>query len=541
MIEDKMNIYKATLSGLCIGGILAALTLYVSLKTGLMIPFLPLVAILGFVLLRMVGSYSKMENNISLSTATGCIIAIYGVSGAVISLILFQGELFTRNILISGIIISILASLLGIFISYYTRDQWILKEDLAFPGGTAAAILIKSLGEAGGKRFRILSYGFLIGFFMYALVEIFGILPSNPLMSMSAPAFIGIEMSALAFGLGYIIGWRPSVLVFAGSVYSIGVWNFTGATVTSFGTHLFQPLILSIGASFLVTASIVSLVQMKGTGISIIKGTHVKPLSFLKNSPVIITIILLCLLVIYLGVSHVQLNPLMGIISGGFAVLAGIFCIKSAGETGILPAATIGMVMLMVSALVLKDFAGTMFLAALVTQVGIICGFTVSTFKVGHIIGTPARKIAQTMALGAVVGAPIGLGVLFLLFSAYGFGTEVLPSPGPVVWGATAQAIIEGGSNVIKASYALIASCAAIVMSYFHLSAISFGIGTIIPPSISATIFLGGLSSLLLRKKIPPDHYDQQHRMAVVFCSGLITGEGMAIILFTVLHVIGIS
>ncbi|MBU7043031.1 MAG: OPT/YSL family transporter [Theionarchaea archaeon] len=540
MNNDKVNVVKAILSGICIGGILASLTLYVSLKTGLMLPFLPLVAIVGFVLLRSMGSYSQIENTLSLSTATGCIIAIYGVSGAVVSLILFQGEMFSNHLFMSGMIISILASLMGIVISYHTREQWIVTEELAFPGGTAAAILIKSLGETGGNRFKVLSYGFLIGFIMYALVEIFGILPSNPLLFLGTPAFIGIEMSALAFGLGYIIGWRPSVLVFSGSVYSIVVWISAGTPAPSFGTHLFQPLILSVGSAFLVTASVVSLIQMRSTGISLLKRTQVNPLSFLKNSPVIVVIILISLLTLYLGVSRLHVSPLMGMLSSVFAVLAGIFCIKSAGETGILPAATIGMLILMVSALVLKDFSGTVFLAALVTQVGIICGFTVSTFKVGHIIGVSARNIAHTMTLGAVIGAPLGLGVLFILFSAYGFGTEELPSPGPVVWGATAQAIIQGGSTVVKASYALIASCAAVIMSYFHFSAISFGIGTIIPPSISATILLGGVSSFLLKKKIPPSEYEERHRNAVIFSSGLITGEGIAIVLFTLLHVLGI-
>lgn len=540
MNEDDMNIIKAILCGILIGCILATLTLYVSLKTGLVIPFLPLVAIVGFVFLRISGPYSKVENNISLAAATGCIIAIYGVSGAVVSLVIFEEEVFTNQIIISGIIISILASLLGIFISYYTRDQWIEKENLAFPGGTAAAILINSLGETGGTRFRVLSYGFLIGFFMYTLVEIFGLIPSNPFTLLGSPVFIGLEISALAFGLGYIISWRPSLLVFIGSLYSIGVWKITGEATTSFGSHLFQPSILSVGAAFLVTASIVSLIQMRGTGVSMMRSTHLKSLSFLKNSPVIIILVLVCLIALYLGVSMLHINPVMGIISGAFAVLAGIFCIKSAGETGILPAATIGMLMLIVAAVILKDFAGTVFLAALVTQVGVICGFTVSTFKVGHIIGTSAARIAHTMALGAIVGAPLGLGVLFILSSAFGFGTEELPSPGPVVWGATAQAIIEGGSEVVKASYALVASCVAVLMSYFSLSAISFGIGAIIPPSISGTIFIGGLCAFILQKRSSPEQYTERHQNMVIFSSGLITGEGMAIITFTLLQVIGV-
>ena len=540
MNDEDFHLFRSILCGICIGCILAALTLYVSLKTGLVLPFLPLVTIVGFVLLRLFSSYSQNENTISLATATGCIIAIYGASGAVVSLILFEEEVFTNEIIVSGIIISILASLLGIFISYYTRYQWIEKENLAFPGGTAAAVLIKSLGETGGNRFRILSYGFLIGFFMYVGVEIFGIIPSNPFTFLGLPLFIGLEVSALAFGLGYIIGWRPSVLVFLGSVYSIGVWKITGGAPTSFGTHLFQPSILSVGAAFLVTASIVSLYQMRGTGMSMVKSTYSKPFSFLRNSPVVIIIILLCLITLYLAVSMLQVHPALGIISGAFAVLAGIFCIKSAGETGILPAATIGMLMLIVAALVLKDFTGTVFLAALVTQVGIICGFTVSTFKVGHIIGTSATKIAHSLALGAIVGAPLGLGVLLILSSTFGFGTEALPSPGPVVWGATAQAIIEGGSEMVKASYALIASGAAVVMSYFNLSAISFGIGTIIPPSISGMIFLGGMCFFLIQKRCSAERYTETHQSLIIFSSGLITGEGIAIITSTLLQVIGL-
>ncbi len=542
MREENYNAVKASLFGIGIGGVLAPLTAYVSLKTGLMLPFLPLVAILGFVFLSIVGSYSKEENNISLATATGCIIAIYGASGAIIALILFQGRTFTLDIVTPGIIISVLASLLGIFISYNTRDQWILKEQLAFPGGTAAAVLIKSLGEVGGRRFKILSYGFLIGFILYMVADVLELIPSNPFTALGLPVFIGIEISALAFGLGYIISWRPSALVFVGSLYSIVIWGVAGrGTVTSFGTHLFQPEILSVGAALLVTASLVSLVRMRATGVSMMKGTQSRFQSFIKSRPVIIIVVIICVIAVYLGVSLLHINPLVGFLSGLFAVLAGIFCIKSAGETGILPAATIGMLVLIVAALLLRDLAGTLFLAALVTQVGIICGLTVSTFKVGHLVGVSAQKIARSLFLGAVIGAPLGMGVLYVLFSAYGFGTEELPSPGPVVWGATAQAIIEGGSDVIKVSYAGAAAIAAVVMSFFNISAISIGIGAIIPPAISSTIFLGGITSWIVKKRLPEADYTTKHQDMVIFSSGLITGEGIAIIAFTLLHVAGIS
>lgn len=539
MTEKEPNMLKANLYGIGIGGVLAALTTYVSLKTGLMLPFLPLVAILGFVLMSLFGSYSKVENNISLAAATGCIIAIYGAGGAIVSLILFQQGTFTLTVVVLGITVSVLASLLGVLISYYTREQWIKKEQLTFPGGTAAAILINSLGEVGGRRFKILSYGFLIGFVLYMLTD-FGIIPSNPFTFFGLPAFIGIGISALAVGLGYIIGWRPSVLVFAGSVYSMVVWGINRDAAASFSTHLFQPSILSVGAALLVAASLISLVQMRGTGVTMVKKTETRFMSLIQNPPVIVTVILVCVIAIFLSGSTLHIHPLIGVTSAFFAVIAGIFCIRSAGETGILPAATIGMLMLIVAALLMDNFAGVLFLAALVTQVGIICGFTMSTFKVGDIVGTAAGKIARSVILGAVVGAPLGVGVLMVLSSAYGFGTEDLPSPGPVVWGATVQAIIEGGSDVIKASYALAASIAAVILSFFSLSAISVGIGTIIPPSVSSAILIGGIYSLIVKKRTPEEVYPTKQQEMVIFSSGLITGEGIAIIALTLLSVAGI-
>lgn len=539
MTQKEPSTVKANLYGIGIGGVLAALTTYVSLKTGLMLPFLPLVAILGFVLMRLFGSYSKVENNISMASASGCIIAIYGTSGAIVALILFEKGTFSPAVIILGIALSVLASLLGVLISYYTREQWIEKEQLAFPGGTAAAILINSLGEVGGRQFKVLTYGFLTGFILY-LITNSGVLPSNPFILVGLPAFIGIEISALAFGLGYIIGWRPSALVFVGSVYSVFVWGAGRGAATSFNTHLFQPSILSVGAALLVAASLISLVQMRQTGLSMMRNTKTRFISLMRSPPVVITVVLVCVIAIYLRVSALHIHPLIGIASAFFAVVAGIFCIRSAGETGILPAATIGMLMLIVAALLMESFASVLFLAALVTQVGIICGFTMSNFKAGEIVGAAAAKLAKSTFLGAVVGAPIGLGVLMVLFSAYGFGTENLPSPGPVIWGATVQAIIEGGSEVIKASYAFGASIVALVLSFFNLSAVSVGIGTIIPPSISGTMGLGGLCSLIVKKRTPEEKYAAKQQEMVIFSSGLITGEGIAIIALVLLSVVGI-
>ena len=119
-----------------------------------------------------------------------------------------------------------------------------------------------------------------------------------------------------------------------------------------------------------------------------------------------------------------------------------------------------------------------------------------------------------------------------MLYKAYGFGSEQLPAPLSYSWGVVASALQEGRvPESINLFIGAGASVGALVLAFLNLSAISFGIGMIIPPAYSSLIFIGGLFSYWIQKKYP-DKEIQKEKMGegYALCAGFIAGEGLVLV-----------
>ena len=138
--------------------------------------------------------------------------------------------------------------------------------------------------------------------------------------------------------------------------------------------------------------------------------------------------------------------------------------------------------------------------------------------------------MASAFAIGAV---------LYLLDSAWGFGSEQLGAPQATLM----KMIIEGvmDSN-LPWGLVFVGVCLAIVIEMLGIPVLPFAIGVYLPVQLNACIMVGGIIRLFFDKM----KKEEKEKEAIItdgilYCSGMIAGEGLVGILLAILAVVGVD
>ena len=203
---------------------------------------------------------------------------------------------------------------------------------------------------------------------------------------------------------------------------------------------------------------------------------------------------------------------------------------------------------LLVSSLALKatGMVGQAGMTAAIAIGGVICivaaiaGDTSQDLKTGYILGaTPKRQ--QIGELIGVFAASIAIGgVLYLLNSAWGYGSTELPAPQATLM----KMIVEGvmGGN-LPWTLVGIGAFIAIVVEILGIPVLPFAIGLYLPIHLSTPMMVGGIVKWFIEKKKGMDEKKKKDisENGVLYCSGLIAGEGLVGILLAILAIIPVS
>lgn len=203
---------------------------------------------------------------------------------------------------------------------------------------------------------------------------------------------------------------------------------------------------------------------------------------------------------------------------------------------------------LLITTLILK-FTGTTGTQAMTSAIAIgsiicivcaIAGDTSQDLKTGYLLGATPRKQQTGELLGVLASALAVGGTMFLLNKAWGFGED---SPLSAPQASIMKLIVEGvtGGNL---PWALVFTGAfiAVAVEILGIPVLPFAIGMYLPIHTSACIMIGGLIRLALDKmKKNKAEKEAIVNDGVLFCSGMIAGEGLVGILLAVLAVFGLD
>jgi putative OPT family oligopeptide transporter len=219
---------RALVLGAVLGLVFGVASTYLALKVGLTVSAsVPIAVIAIAVLRRRNGQRAILEHNITQTTGS----AGESVAAAVVFTVpalVFLGYPLEIG---STTVIALCGGVLGVLMMVPLRRYLIVKEHgkLRYPEGKACAEILR-VGEEGGTSARKVFIGMGIGAGLKAIQAIFGGIVATVGTKLSAffgnrlayfeKSYVGCDFDPALLGVGYIIGYRTSLIMVAGSLMS---------------------------------------------------------------------------------------------------------------------------------------------------------------------------------------------------------------------------------------------------------------------------------------------------------------------------------
>lgn len=566
--------------GIILAVVFGAANAYLGLRVGMTVSASIPAAVIAMGVIRVImHKNSILESNIVQTTGSAGESLAAGAIFTLPALFLWAAEgRMEKPGIIEITLIALIGGLLGVFFMVPLRNALIVKEHstLPYPEGTACAEVLLA-GEKGGANASTVFAG--MGFAALFKFIIDGLKLVSGEISLRVKGFageIGTQIYPAVMSVGYICGPRISSYMFAGGVMS---WLVLIPIIVLFGENLIlypgtAPIgqmfaeggasaiwgsyIRYIGAGALAAGGIISLIKSLPLIVSTFAGA-MKSVSGAKNTSsertardlsmkiVIIAIVVLTFLVWI--VPAIPVNPIGAIIVVIFGFFFATVSSRMVGLVGSSnnPVSGMAIATLLIATLILKltGMSGIVAMSSAIAIGSIICivsaiaGDTSQDLKTGYLLGATPKKQQIAEIIGVVAAALAIGGTLYLLDSAWGFGTEELAAPQATLMKMIIEGVIEG---TLPWTLVFIGVFIAVVAEVVGIPVLPFAIGVYLPVQLNACIMVGGLVRLALDKM----KKDEEKKKAIVndgilFCSGMIAGEGLVGILLALLAVFGID
>ncbi len=262
---------------------------------------------------------------------------------------------------------------------------------------------------------------------------------------------------------------------------------------------------------------------------------------------VIIAIAVLTLVVWLLPAIPVSLIGALIIVVFGF-----FFATVSSRMVGLVgssnnPVSGMAIATLLIATLILKVTGATgvsgmcsaIAIGSIICIISAIAGDTSQDLKTGFLLGATPKKQQIGEIIGVIASALAIGGTLYLLDRAWGFGTDELAAPQATLMKLITEGVMEGN---LPWALVFIGVFIAVFVEIVGIPVLPFAIGVYLPVQLNACIMVGGLVRLALDKlKREKKEKDAIVNDGVLFCSGMIAGEGLVGILLALLAVFGID
>ncbi len=566
--------------GILLSVIFGAANAYLGLRVGMTVSASIPAAVIAMGVIRVImRKNSILESNIVQTVGSAGESLAAGAIFTLPALFLWAAEgTMDKPDIISITLIALLGGLLGVFFMVPLRNALIVKEHgiLPYPEGTACAEVLLA-GEEGGAKASTVFAG--MGFAAVFKFIIDGLKLVAGEISYTFKGFagtIGTQIYPAVMSVGYICGARISSYMFAGGLLSwmviIPLMMLFGADATlAPGTApigalfaeggagaLWGTYVRYIGAGALAAGGIISLIKslplivktFAGAMKSVAGtkgGSNLRTEQDMSLKVVLIAIAILTLLVWLVPAIPVTLIGAVIVVIFGF-----FFATVSSRMVGLVgssnnPVSGMAIATLLITTLILKftGMAGATGMQSAIAIGSIICivsaiaGDTSQDLKTGFLLGATPRKQQIGEIIGVVAAAFAIGGTLYLLDSAWGFGSDELAAPQATLMKLIIEGVMEGN---LPWSLVFVGVCIAIVVEVIGIPVLPFAIGVYLPVQLNACIMVGGLLRLAMDKMRKPEEEKKTiTNDGVLFCSGMIAGEGLVGILLAVLAVFGVG
>ncbi len=564
--------------GVLLAVIFGAANAYLGLRVGMTVSASIPAAVIAMGVIRiLLRRNSILESNLVQTIGSAGESLAAGAIFTLPALFLWAGEgKMDKPDLLEITLIALIGGLLGVFFMIPLRNALIVKEHgtLPYPEGTACAEVLLA-GENGGSSASTVFAG--MGFAAFFKFIIDGLKVVSGEVSLRVKGFageIGTQIYPAVMSVGYICGARISSYMFAGGVLS---WLVLIPMAVLFGgdntlypaTQTISELYASggasaiwsnyvryIGAGALAAGGIISLIKSMpliiktfGGAIKNMRGTGAVG-NERTSRDISIKIVLVAILVLTIAIWLIPAIPVTLLGAFIIVVFGFFFATVSSRMVGLVgssnnPVSGMAIATLLIATLILKitgadgiaGMASAIAIGSIICIVSAIAGDTSQDLKTGYILGATPRKQQIGEIIGVVAAALAIGGTLYLLDSAWGFGSDELAAPQATLM----KIIVEGvmGGN-LPWGLVFTGVFIAVAVELIGIPVLPFAIGVYLPVQLNACIMVGGLIRLAL-DKLKRDDKEAIVNDGILFSSGMIAGEGLVGIALAVLAVFGVG
>lgn len=566
--------------GIALAVIFGASNAYLGLRVGLTISASIPAAVISMGIIRIIMRRdSILENNMVQTIGSAGESLAAGAIFTLPALFMWAEEGATELPSIVTIsLIALLGGILGVLFMVPLRDALIVQEHgtLPYPEGMACSEVLIA-GEEGGSKAGLVFVGLGISAAYKFITDGLKVFPSEVTYDFNSYKGAGIGMDVLPslLGVGYICGPKISSYMMAGGavswfvlmplIYMFGVANphalFPASqAMAKLGTSdIWGSYIKYIGAGAVAAGGIMSLIKSLPLIVNTFakafkeygKGMAEEVTRTSKNLPmkaVLIGVVIIAIALWLLPDVPVNLlGAIMIIIFGFFFVTVSARMVGIVGSSNN-PVSGMTIATMLIATIILratgnignKGMVAAIAIGSVICIAAAIAGDTSQDLKTGYIVGATPYKQQIGEIIGVCASAVAIGGVLYLLNSAWGYGTEQLPAPQAGMMKMVVEGVMHGN---LPWSLVFVDVFLAVVVEILGVPVLPFAVGLYLPIYLSTPIMVGGLIRLFVdrRRKVSDEDRKEQVENGTLFASGMIAGEGLVGILLAVFAVANIN
>ncbi|ADO68524.1 OPT family oligopeptide transporter [Stigmatella aurantiaca] len=450
-------------------------------------------------------------------------------------------------------------SALGVFFAVPLKRQFVDREQLPFPTGTAAAVTVRSLHATGHEarpRLRALGLGGLVSGLVTLGRDALGSIPSAfpfagtlggvPLERLG----FALETSLLPVGAGALLGLRITASLFLGALLVHGLVAprlFAAGVLPSEG-GIQDMLTWSLwpGAAALTTSSLLRFaLQGKALGrawrgLLSLRAATPQPVDALQvpRGWVVGGIAVLTPAAVWLAFTGFGVPVPHATLAVAMSFFLCLISCRVTGETDATPVGALGQVtQLTYGALLPRNVEANLVTAGITVNTASSAADLLSDLKTGHLLGANPRRQFLAQLLGTGVGAAAAVPLFYLLVPApSALGGEHFPAAAAFATASLSE-VLSSGVSGLSPSLRMAGAWAALGAAVLTLaeqflperarrwvpSPLGMGLACLLPASTSFGLFLGGLATEAVRRLKP----SAVEGRVVPLAAGLIAGEGL--------------
>ena len=547
---------RSAITGALLGSVLSLTNLYIGIKTGWTLGVGITSVILSFAVFKILSSLklgdemTVLENNAMQSIATS---AGYMTSPLMASLPAYM--------MVTGRVIPmweaywwmVVLGLLGALFAFPLKKRYINDEQLPFPEGYAAGVVLENLHESDGKEGMMKAKILGLGAGVAALIEFLrteAVLAKMGLKFLALPAHwddfiykfatpkiggiplreltISLDTSIVMMGTGMLMSIRATGSMLIGAIlnyFILAPIMINRGVIEGTGFKNITMWALWGGAAMMTSASLYSFFASGNTFSSILELFNRKKEKKVKKKDILehielprkvsyIGVPILSIIIMIMGKSFFDIDYWLSAVAIPLVFMFCIMAVKSTGVTAITPGGALGKMTQVTYALLAPGNMGTNLISAGITsEVCLSASNLLMDIKPAYMLGGKPRHQAIGHAIGIFCGGLVAVPVFYMMFDGdiSKFSTEQFPMPGATVWRAVAEVLSKGLTALHPTAQVavIIGAVAGIVFEIlgkktngrFPIVPVAFGISFVLPFHISLEFFIGSFIFWLMSRR----------------------------------------